>query len=281
MKKYLLSLFIICLLLVGCGNKDTDNKKESGKESKTKSQIEETVIYEKDDIKVIAKSINYDGYMGPSIKIYAENNSDKDVTVQTDYLIVNDLIVGNIFSMDVAAGKKANDEIFVMKEDLELSKIDTFKTIEFNLFIIDPTTWDTIDTKKGIKLETNAKDYVQKYEHNDNLVLDKNGIKIYYEKMDEDSFWGIDVYFYIENNSNKDITIQVEDTSANGFMMEPVFSEDIPAGKKVYSSMSFYDDDLEENDVSKIEEIETEFIVFDMDTYDDIFETGKIKIETK
>jgi len=282
-KRSLLSILVICLclILVGCsGENSKENKKEDKKENKNEAQITEQVIYEKNDIKVIAKSIEYDGYIGPSIKLYVENNSSKDITVQCDIFSINDLMINTIFSMDVAKGKKANDELFISKEELEISKIDTFKEIEFDIEIIDPNTWDTIDTKKNVVLETDATSYVQKYEPEGKLVLELNGVKIYAEKVDtKNSVWGMDVYFYVENNSNDNVTIQAEDVSVNGYMIDPTFSVDLPVGKKAYTSMSFFEEDLKDNDIKSIEEIELVFDVWHMDTWDDLFKSKTIKIE--
>ena len=98
------------------------------------------------------------------------------------------------------------------------------------------------------------------------------------KKDDKNSFWGADIYVYVENNSSQDITAQVRDVSINGFMIDPTFSVDVSAGKKKYDTISFYESDLKDNDITDIKEIELKFYVFNADTWKDIFKTKSQKI---
>ena len=45
---------------------------------------------------------------------------------------------------------------------------------------------------------------------------------------------------YIENNSDKNVTIQVRDVSVNGFMVESSMLEDVMAGKKAIQCGSVF-----------------------------------------
>lgn len=293
MKKFFSILLIICfsvLFLFGCSSDDSD--KESGKKAKgsskessvvekknKKANISETVILDKDGIKVTAKSIEYDRD-DVDIKLLIENNSSKNVTVQTDGFSINGIMIDPIFSADVAAGKKANDSISIYGDYLERANITTIKDIEFSLRVFDSDTWDDIFIEKGITLTTDAKDYVQKYNTEGFLAVDQNGIKIYVLKLDDkDSFWGADITVYIENNSDKVVTVQARDVSINGFMIDPLFSSTLEPGKKAYDEMSFMESDLEENDIKDITSIELKFKAYDDDSWDDIFNTENIKIE--
>ena len=90
-KKIFLSLFILLALftITGCGgNKSNDSgnvkdvqdvKQNEGNDTKTlsKANITETVILDKGGIKVTAKSISYDNWSGPEIKVLIENNSSE------------------------------------------------------------------------------------------------------------------------------------------------------------------------------------------------------------
>ena len=110
--------------------------------------------------------------------------------------------------------------------------------------------------------------------------MDQNAIEIYALKLeDEESFWGADLMLYIENNTNKNITVQAKDVSINGFMIDPSFSADVNAGKKAYDSITFFESDLKDNNITDITELELKLVAFDADTWsNDIFETENIKI---
>ena len=296
-KKIFLSLFVLLVLfgvtackpfgLHGKGrvkvvqNVDTDNNTKNTK-TVTAANIKETVIFDKDGVKVTAKSILYDGWNGPEIKVLIENNTSEDIVVQSRNFSVNGLMIDPILSATVAAGKKANDTISISESDLELSKITTIKDIEFDLLVLNADNWKTIMKEQGIKLQTNAKNYVQKYNEAGILAVDQDDVKIYVLKKDgKSSSIGEDVYVYVENNTSENIVVQVRDVSVNGFMIDPVFSSDIAAGKKIYDTMTFFDSQLEENDIKDIEEIELNFLVYNADSWKTIFKTDTKKISFK
>lgn len=292
-KKIFLSLFIVLTLLTitGCGNdksndsgnvKDVqDVEKDNDKDSNSlsKANITETVILDKGGIKVTAKSISYDGWSGPEIKVLIENNSSENVTIQARKFSINGIMIDPTFSADVNSGKKANDSILISSSELKAANITTIKDIEFGLNVFNADSWNDILNQEGIQLETNAKDYVQKHNTDGKLVVDQNDIKIYVlKKDDKNSFWGTDIFVYIENNSSQDITVQVRDVSINGFMIDPTFSADVSAGKKSYDTIIFHESDLKDNDINDIKEIELKFNVFNEDSWNDIFETNTKKI---
>ena len=290
-KKIILSLFIFLAIFcfTGCATKGVSNSgsvkdiqeidNNNSKDVLSKANIAETVILDKGGIKVTAKSISYDGWSGPEIKVLIENNSSENVTIQARKFSINGIMIDPTFSANVNAGKKSNDSISIFNSELETANITTIKDIEFGLNVFSSDTWNDILKQDGIKLETNAKDYVQKYNTDGKLVVDQNDIKIYVlKKDDKNSFWGADLYVYIENNSSQDITAQVRDVSINGFMIDPTFSADVSAGKKAYDTISFFESDLKDNDITDIKEIELKFNVFNADSWKDIFKTGSKKI---
>lgn len=286
MKKFLIfSLVLACLFVTGCGSKEEkrknsdENKSVKNEKKISKANIEETVILDKKNIKITAKRISYDDYMGPEIKLLIENNSNKNITVQVRKFSINGIMIDPLFSADVASGKKMNDEISIISDYLETAKISTIKDIEFDIHIFNSDSWDDIINESGIKLETNATNYEQKYNSDGELIVDEKDIKVYVlKKDDKESFWGADIFLYIENNSSKDITVQARDVSINGFMVDPLFSADISAGKKIYDEMSFLEDDLKDNDITSIKELELKFHIFNQDSWKDILNTGIKKI---
>jgi hypothetical protein len=241
--------------------------------------LEEQVIFDKDGIKVTVKGLSGDDFFGPAVKVLVENGSDQNITVQTRNCSVNGLMMDPMFSCDVAAGKKANDTIAFMDSQLETAQISTIASIEFYLNIFDSDSWEDITRSDIITLNTSAADHVQTYNDSGFTVCDENGIKIVVQKLNsDDSFWGSDVYVYAENNTDANITIQARDVSIDGFMVAPMFSCDIAAGKKAYDTITFLQSDLEDNDITDIKELELRFTVFNSDTWGAILDTDIITV---
>lgn len=110
------------------------------------------------------------------------------------------------------------------------------------------------------------------------VLLDQNNLKITYTGMGED-FLGPQVNLLIENNSDQNYTVQTQGVSVNGFMMEPLFSEDVAAGKKSNCSIGFLSDDFSENGITEVENIELTFHVCDSETFQTLFDSSVINID--
>lgn len=293
--KKLLSLLIALVVVISlsaCGDLTGDpaDKTPTSTTSTTSSSsvssseavtLSEQVIFDSNDIKVTVTGMDHDNLFGPSVKVMLENNSSEDITVQTRKSSVNGVMADALFSVDVAAGKKANDSITFLSSDLEIAGVTTIKDIEFSLHIFNSDTWDTIKDSDLITLVTSADpSFVQSFDDSGFVAYDEDDIKIVVKKLtSEDSLLGSELYLYVENNSNAYLTIQARDVSINGFMVDPLFSCDVLPGKKAFDTMTFMDSDLEDNNITDITDLELKFHIFDADSWDTIKDSEIINID--
>lgn len=258
---------------------EPDTEETSADDTADEITIEEQVLYDEKDIKITATGIE-DGWIGTELKLLIENNSDQSITVQAKNANVNDYMVSTVMSADIASGKKANDSLTFETSGLKECGIESIATMEFAFHIFDSESWDEIVDTDVITVETSiAGSYTQTYDDSGEVLVDTNGIKIIGKGLSaNDSFWGPGVILYIENNSDKDVTVQVRDVSVNGFMMDASMSEDVVAGKKAMSAVQFFSTDLEENSIEDITDVELYFHIFDLESWDTVFDSDVISI---
>lgn len=260
---------------------DTSNVEQENKKEEEPIDIEKQIIYETENIKITAKNINFDSIFGPELNLLVENKSDQNLIAQIENSSINDVMISNIFSCDVAAGKKANDSISFMSNKYQHFDPKTIATIEFEINVMNSDSYDRISESEKIILKTNIFElFSQEHYDNGTIILDSNNIKIFSKKViDEDSIWGSELVLYIENNSENDIVVQTSDVSINGFMLQPMFSSNICSHKKAYDTVTFFESDLEENEIENISEIELNFIISEEDSYKTLFESDIINIQ--
>lgn len=241
--------------------------------------IEEQVLYDENSIKITALGME-DGLFGTELKLLLENNSDKSITVQARNANVNGFMVSTMMSVDIAAGKKANDSLTFETSGLKDCGIESIATMEFFFHIFDTESWDTIVDTDVITINTSiASTYTQAVDDSGEILVEEGGVKIVGKGLsDDDSVWGPGVILYIENNSEKDVTVQVRDVSINGFMVDSSMSTDIVAGKKAMSAVQFFSTDLEENAITDITDVELYFHIFNLESWDTIFDSDVITI---
>lgn len=293
MRKSCFVIFLsLCLFLsLSCASGSDDGagkrsaagiEKDSGADMVSDQlSVDEQIILDHDGIKITVKSLVMKGMLGPFLKVLVQNDRNDSVTVQVRDLAINGAMVDCIFSCDVGAGKQANDEITFMATDLKTAGIEVIKEIELKFHVFDADSWDTIFDSPAITINTSAKgSFEQIFDDTGYVALDQRGFKIVIKHLDsKESFWGADIYVYVENNSDTDATIQIRDMSVNGFMIEPIFSTEVLAGKVAYDTITFLEDDLIDNDINSIDELEFKFHIFESSGWDTIFDSNQIKVE--
>ena len=242
--------------------------------------VEETVLLDEAGVKITAKSLDMSALFGPELKLLIENESGKNLTVQTRSVSVNGYMIETMLSADVATGKKANDTLTFLESDLKLSGITTFADMEISFHIFDSDSWDTYLDSGSITLKTSAAEgFPYSYDDSGEVAYEGDGIRVVVKGLAESgSLFGPGVILYIENTSDRDITVQTRDVSVNGFMIDPFMSVDVCAGKHAVTEMTFMSSDLEENDIEEITDIEVTFHIFDLDTWDTVVDTAPVTI---
>lgn len=254
-----------------------DDPEASEEASDVKVTIDEQVLVSQEGIVVTAIEYVSDNIWGDGIKLLLENNSDKNVTVGCNALIVNDYMITDLFVSDIAAGKKANETLYLSSTQLKAAGIENVGKIEIYFHVYDSSTYDTvfdadcvvIQTSESANMDTVPNDAGTELYHQD-------GIRIVGKTVDENSFWGTAILLYLENNTEKNVGISVDDMSINGFMMSPFFSTTVYSGKKAINDITVFSSDLEENGIEAIEEVELKFHIYDADSYSTITDSEPI-----
>lgn len=263
----------------GSSAEKTDKAKASeDKSAEQEVTIEEAVLVDEKDIKITAKGFDAKGVFGPNLKLLIENNGTKSVTVQTRNTSVNGYMVETMISCDVAAGKKANDEMTFLSSDLEAAGIATFADMEFSFHIFDSETWDTYLDTDLIDIQTSAAEgFNYEYDNSGFEVYNDGGVNVVV-KGRGDSWMGPNIVVYIYNGSDRNICVQARDVSINGFMVDSIFSSEVMAGKHCIDTISFLSSDLEKNGIESIDDVELSFHIFDDESWSTIKDTNPVTI---
>lgn len=283
-----LSITAITFTLFGCSS-DTGQKKsiaapgsapEAGgggaDQASADESINEQVLVDQDGIKITATEYVTDSIWGDGIKLLVENNSVKEYTIGCDALIVNDYMITDLFSADVAAGKKSNEVMYLSSTELKAAGIDTVGQIEMYFHAYD-SNWDNLFKNVYSKLETSEFANMDTTPNDEGQELyNANGVRIVGKTVDENSFWGTAILLYIENTSGQNVGINVDNMSINGYMMTPLFSTTVYDGKKSIDDITIMSSDLEANGITSVDQVELKFHIYNAESYDTIADSDTI-----
>ena len=290
MKKLLLLVIMVVFIFAACGGGKSDSGSDNNSGSaggdgspagQENTQVTEQELFERDGVKATFLSMDKgDGSpLGPELKILVENGSDKSITLQTKDSSINGIMIGTWLDCEVKPGEKVNDSITFLLPELEISGIEIIKEVELKFVVVDSSSLNPLFITDTILITTSAEDYVQSCDDSGTVALNRDGIKIVTQKLDDqNSLWGADVFVYIENSSGADVIVQARNVLVNGFTIDPWFSCDVLDGKKAFSTISFMGTDLEAYGISKISEIELKFVIIDRNNFDNIAESDIVKL---
>ena len=262
---------------------DTEAKSNTENDANTASvpTIEEQVLIDTNGIKITATEYLTDKIWGDGIKLLIENSSDTDYTVGCDALIVNDYMITDLFSSKVAAGKNANETMYLSSSGLKAAGIESVGKVEMYFHASD-AQYNMVFKNEYAEIHTSEFDNMDTTPNDAGTELySADGIRIVGKTVDENSFWGSAILLYIENNSGKSVGINVDDMSINGFMITPYFSTTVYDGKKALEDITIMSNQLEENGIESIDNVELKFHIYNSDTYETIADTEPITFSAK
>lgn len=302
MKKILALIMAMMLLftLAACGGEPEEEKKtdsdsqtqEHTIEGGTTQQEEETtekaedekdeaiVVVDNEECFISITGFGEDDFWGYGVNVSLENKSD-EITYMfaVDYCTVNGVMVSPIFASEVTPGKKANDSVSIGAAELEEIGIEKCTDIEIGFRVYDTNDWNAEPVaEEVVHVYPYGEAAVEKFEREpqteDKVVVDNGDVTIIITGIKNDDVFEMhSLNLYLVNNTDKEIMVSIESASVNGYMLDPFYADSVKEGKCKFSDVDWYNDDLEEQGITEIEEIEFTIRVYDYAdwTADDIY----------
>lgn len=256
---------------------DDDSKDTATPQNAVAVTIDEQVLLDQDGIRITATGMAEDSIWGSGINLLLENNSDRNLTVGCNAVIVNDYMITDLFVSDLAAGKKSNETLTLMSNQLKDAGITEIGKVEIYFNVYDSETYETVFTPDVIEIHTSAYDRMSVVKADSGKeLLNQDGIRIVGKYVDENSIWGAGVLLFIENTTGKNVMVSCDNMSINDFMVNPVFVSTVYDQKMSLSSITIFQSDLDDNGIKSIDNIELSFSVTDADTFSTILKTDPI-----
>lgn len=115
---------------------------------------------------------------------------------------------------------------------------------------------------------------------NEQVLLDSEGIKITAKEYVEDSFWGEGIKILIENSTDKNIMVGCTALIVNNYNISDLFAADVAAGMNANETIYLSSNELEAAGIDTVGKVEIYFHIYDDDTWDKIFDSECITVET-
>ncbi len=244
-------------------------------------QEAEQIIYDKNDIKITYKGFVQEGSSeSASFDFLIENNSSQNIFVTSENVSVNDFTFSGFFNENVLAGKNYNSKVKLHDYVLEENDIKNINKIEFNLKFSDSDTSETLFTSGKITITINENADMGEPPEGSRLIHEQDGISVYYVGNTGSWITKDSLRFYIKNDTDKNIIVSSDDVTVNDFIIDSfMFAVNVEKHKKANGTMDLYSNELEKNNIDKIEKVDFILKCYEEDTFDKIWRTDTITID--
>lgn len=259
---------------------DPDDYYNSILEESDSFSLGDKVIFDQNDIKVTANNIIYytagnDIY--PFIGLTVENNSAQDIEIETELATINGISMYYYSSDSIDAHTTTNVILETYSYDFTYVGYKEVGSLQLQLNIYDDDTYEDIATGDvcDVYLEDGFTNFsIDQLEIEAVPLKSNNGITLYYvEATDIEGDDCIDFMFYVENDSDETISVDMDDLLVNG---ESQFDYDYA---QVYPHSGYFinlycDDDTFTG--SNISSASVDVNIYNATTYEDYIETETI-----
>lgn len=241
--------------------------------------FEEIIVVDNEHCTIKVTGIDADNMWGYTLKAYLENKSaDKTFMFSVISAAVNGVEIDPMFASEVAAGKKSNEEITFMSDELNMAGIEEYTDIELNFRVYDTNDWSADDVAQASVHvypygEEGAVRYERKQQIEDIILADNEYATVVVADCEWDNIWGYSVNLFIENKSDVSIMVAIDEASVNGYMVDPFYADSVSAGNCAFSSITWFEEDLKANGITEVENIEFALRIYDENDWmaDDFF----------
>ena len=239
--------------------------------------IVETVIYDDNGVKITVKGLT-EGWTGPEVKVLVENSSDKNIVFSGSEYVVNGVTISGYAYIDVAAGKKTNSTISLNEDDLEIAGIQNIATIKgMDFHVFDSDSYENMFDVPFVLTTSIAEGYIQTIDDSGDVLFEEAGVTIIAKSLQE-NLLGYTVVLFVKNDTGKDVIINAENISVNGFTVSGWLYDNVYADSVRFCEILLYSSELGENEIESIESVTFTINIINPNTFERIAESGEIGI---
>lgn len=251
----------------------TENQEEDIKtsEPQTEAAANGEPLFENDQICLAVSNVNFNDILGPTIQLHIENRTNDSHTYILNDSSVNGYMINGSMYEEVPAQSSKEGTINFSSQHFEEAGITAMDEVTLSIRGNISGNWDDdgllVNEEFTFyptgKSPEDLKSLPREPQSGDEVVLDENGLKVVVIGLKPDHFMGQELKFYIENNSDRNLSFIRSDFVANGKAIDGIGAESVAAGKKLYSSVYFFTDNLESNGIKEIKKLKFNVKIID------------------
>ena len=235
-----------------------DTQQETTSQQTTQSNevvatIEETVMWDNEDIKVTALNLTSNQYYH-ILNLRIENKTGRDLYVMASRTAVNSFVVEPIMGADVPANSTVEDEFKIWLKDVDAKVIADIET----RFSYSSSDRYLNRTTERVKLETSAAashDY--SYDESGTVLYDADGLKIICQGFNDEG--NPMIYLSSTGELSEGCCVEAYKVYVNGKETYASYCEWVFTNTRNVAELELDDEDRDGNELGEVESLEVSF----------------------
>jgi len=218
--------------------------------------IEETVMWDNDDIKITALSLTSDQYYH-ILNLLIENKTGVDLFVMASRTAVNSFVVEPSMGVNVPAGSAVEGTFRVWLDDVEADVIADIET----RFSYSSDDHSVSSKTKRVKLETSAAaSFDYSYDESGTVLHDADGIKIIFQGFNDEG--NPMIYLSSTGELSEGCCVDSHKVYINGKETYSDYYGWVFTNTRNYAEMELEDEDLDGNPLGEVESLQVSFRIY-------------------
>ena len=247
----------------------------------TEPVLSEQVIYDAESIRITVKGIEENAANGVAIPVLVENGTDRNIVFSGDLFVVNGVTMPGYLYAEAAAGTKTNDAIELFADVLSSASISRIGTVRgYDARIVDTDTYETVAQVSLELTTTHGETQGDFSEESGVLLYEQTGIKVMAQVI-SDAFYGKTVQLLVKNETGRDVIVEAEHISVNGYTVDAWLYDTVVADTVRYCQLDLFETSLMENGIDQVETISFQLNILDAASFDPIAQSEVLTVEVK
>lgn len=270
----ILLVIALALALCACGSGDGE-----GEETLATGVPEESALmtlFSNDSCALTLESVGRDEAGDYCWEISMENKTGDQLIFSVDQVYVNEFEADPYWAQYADAMRKTPATISWSSARLDACGIRSVDRVDFVLSVYrNGSSGDLIASEK-ITAYPNGEAAYQPVAYeaapDDTVLADAPEAYAAATGCDPDGEWGYYLNVYLENRSDREQEYSVQNVKINGQLCDPYWSRTVDAGKRSFTYINWYTDELEHMEIFAVSKIEFDLVVTDANTQAQILE---------
>ena len=260
----ILVLLAIAVVLCACGGEENVTETVHTDVQEGSTQIE---LFANESCALTLESVGTDAWGNYGWTVSMTNKTGKELIFTVDQVYVNDCEADPFWAEYAPAGQTTTSAISWFSSTFDDCGIRSVDRVDFTLSVYPSGDGTNLLAQDKVTVYPNGEAAYQPsvYEagEKDTVLVDAPELSFIATGSDPDGEWGYNLNVYMENRSDREQDYTVKNVKINGQLCDPYWYRTLDAGKKSFTYINWYTDELEHMEIFEVSRIEFDLVVTD------------------